>query len=336
MSKIKYLRFLFGLFIFFSVFSFSSHALAATIITDDIMENTTWTLNNSPYVVKNNILVWPDTILTIEPGVVVKVAPNSGLGVWGSLSAEGTSENHIFFTSLWDDTIAGDTNGDGKKTVPVVSMWNQQGLFGGVYFDAAEGVSLNNVDISFSKNGFNFWSTSASISNIKGRKNIHDLNVWEGSNVTLSGGDFFGSLYESVYLVDSILTGDHITVDSTQNWQGFITFNSDLFLTDSLIQNSLKVQGMQGVGAEGPGTVNLERVTIKNIFQGVVGYEGVILNIKNSILDKSGVVTWGGAVANIDNSVIQNGGSIVDYGNSIFNITNNKIINNYIGVDIYA
>lgn len=331
----KRLRFLF-IFVTFLVlvFSFSSHhVFASTIVIDDILEDTIWTVNNSPYVVNDSVVVHSGVILTIEPGVIVKMHPSLGrLTIWGSFLVKGATENHVSFTSLWDDTIGGDTNGDGNKTIPIVSLSNSKGLWDSIYFNNAEKVSLENFDVSFSRRGVYFWLTDAFISGMRGRNNWYDLNIRENSEVLLSGADLYGSLFESVYLVDSVFVGDHIVVDSTKNFVGFITFNSDLFLADSVIQN---LPGRtQGIGAEGPGTINLERVIFKNNPQGLVGFEGIILNVKDCIFDNSAIVTWGGAVSNINNSQIKNNiyAAILDYGNSTFNIDKSQIVNNFYGI----
>ena len=44
---------------------------AQTNVSSNITTNTTWTLINSPYIVKSNILVNSGITLNIEPGVVL-------------------------------------------------------------------------------------------------------------------------------------------------------------------------------------------------------------------------------------------------------------------------
>ncbi len=72
--------------------------------------------------------------LTIAPGTGVKMW-NTGLFVNGVLTADGSS-GQITFTSLADDALAGDTNGDGANTVPGAGNWR------GIYLSPASGASV--------------------------------------------------------------------------------------------------------------------------------------------------------------------------------------------------
>ncbi len=112
-------------FLFFSFFV-PHKILAATSVTGDIQSDTTWVLAGSPYIVENETYVLPGATLRIEPGVVVKLRrPFSALFVTGSMIAEGTSSSPIFFTSYRDDSVGGDTNGDGARSVPAPRDWDK-------------------------------------------------------------------------------------------------------------------------------------------------------------------------------------------------------------------
>ncbi len=89
---------------------------AQTYVTGPINTDTTWTIAGSPYVVQGSVSV--TATLTVLPGVIVKLDINARLNLSGlaRLLAPGTALQPIYFTSLKDDTVGGDTNGDKPST----------------------------------------------------------------------------------------------------------------------------------------------------------------------------------------------------------------------------
>ncbi|MBI2415462.1 MAG: right-handed parallel beta-helix repeat-containing protein [Candidatus Kerfeldbacteria bacterium] len=87
------------------------------------INNDTWTVARSPYVVSGSVTVASGYTLTIEPGTVIKFGSSSALTVSGTLDAQGTSSDQIVFTSYKDDTYGGDTNGDGSTTTADAGDW---------------------------------------------------------------------------------------------------------------------------------------------------------------------------------------------------------------------
>jgi hypothetical protein len=105
------------------VFAQQAHAtthVSGTTYTSD----TTWSLAGSPYVLDGNVAVAAGATLTIDPGVVVKLNGTfRTLTVSGTLKAAGTADHRITFTSLQDDSIAGDTGGDGATQGSPGQWW---------------------------------------------------------------------------------------------------------------------------------------------------------------------------------------------------------------------
>ena len=89
------------------VFEIESRLDSHIIISND----TIWTLNKSPYIISNNVLVEQDVKLTIEPGVLIKFDKNKTLRVDGELYAIGTRLYKITFTSNKANPEPGDWNG---------------------------------------------------------------------------------------------------------------------------------------------------------------------------------------------------------------------------------
>lgn len=71
----------------------------AAFVSGNITANTTWALANSPYIVNGNLTVDSGVVLTIQPGVEVRVDSTYFFQVDGMLVAAGTSADTIKFTS---------------------------------------------------------------------------------------------------------------------------------------------------------------------------------------------------------------------------------------------
>jgi len=91
-----------------------------------ISSNTTWALADSPFEVTSNVTVATGSTLTIEPGVVVKFDAGTNLTILdgATLTANGTTAAPISFTSIKDDSVGGDLNGDGTATTPAAGDWD--------------------------------------------------------------------------------------------------------------------------------------------------------------------------------------------------------------------
>ncbi len=92
----------------------------------------TW-LGGCLHLVAGPVVVPSGATLTINPGAVLKFAAGVNLTVQtgGTLIAQGTVAMPITFTSIKDDSVAGDSNNDGAATTPVAGDWDSIYISGG-------------------------------------------------------------------------------------------------------------------------------------------------------------------------------------------------------------
>ena len=101
---------------------------------DQISDSGTWTNMGVPYVLDGSITIHKaanTAALTLNPGVIIKFNPGIYMQVGGAgpndlgvLYAKGTPSQRIYFTSLSDDSVGGDTNADGTATQPEPNDWD--------------------------------------------------------------------------------------------------------------------------------------------------------------------------------------------------------------------
>jgi len=109
-----------------------------------VATNQTWP-GSQLYHITSDVTIPSGVTLTIQPGAVIKFDPYTSLvvGPGGQLVAQGTVAQPIYFTSIKDDSIAGDTNGDGNATSPAAGDWRW------IYVDDQASATLDHVLISY-------------------------------------------------------------------------------------------------------------------------------------------------------------------------------------------
>ena len=144
-----------------------------------ITADTTWKFGDV-YVLKRTLTVPRGIKLSLEPGTVVKF-DGGNLRVRGELEASGTSRRPIVFTSIKDDSLGGDTNGDGGATKPVAGDWG--------YIYMAEG-SIG----KFQHCVFKYGGSSSS---------YPGMVYADRANISLSSCKFYHSLRTGLYVYGS-------------------------------------------------------------------------------------------------------------------------------------
>ena len=93
-------------------------------LSGPLLQSTTWEDRGYPMVPNSDGLrVASGAALTMGPGLMIKSDFARGVTVDGTLNTNGTAADPVVFTSLQDDSIGGDTNGDGTASSPAPGQW---------------------------------------------------------------------------------------------------------------------------------------------------------------------------------------------------------------------
>lgn len=329
------------------LFCLSIQFASSISVSGIINTNTTWKLSESPIIVTGSVLVDTSTILTIEPGVVIKFDTLKSLQIKGTLIAKGTSSKRILFTSNLSSPHFGDWGNicffdeskdaildsdenfiDGSilsfcsieygsgNTEAAISINNSTPYlsFCSVQFNNGCAISVHN---SINKNG-SIHITNCFLSNNKGLNEEYSMKGC-GIYIAQGGAKINKNIFENNAATGSYCAGGISISGNTQ----------PIEITGNVIQNNT---AMSNSGASGGIMVyfNTSPVLIEgNIINGNLGsagYGGESSGIKVVSNQKDVVIT--------NNTINYNHGCAINTGQGGFGpkgsalIQNNKIYSN--------
>lgn len=289
-------------------FSFPPRVFASTFVNADITENTTWILDNSPYIVQNNIRIASAITLTINPGVIVKFDYGSSLSIKGIVNALGTSAEPIYFTSMYNDARGGDTNGDGEDSLP--SRYDDWDI--GIYGATAR-LSLSHAYIEYSNDGL-----------------FIDHGTLDLAHT------FFREAGEGIYSYFGNVTFDHVSLSGIDD-DAFSMDGGIVEIKDSVIED---VDFGDALGFYNNPSFHASGLTIKNIgFGSALGIYGGTVIVEGSVFEgglDAGIEVYDGSL-NLHDSRLSGylSGNFVSYG-GVSILDKLKIENTDYGVSVYG
>lgn len=309
-----------------------TNSAGPTGISGNITENTTWTLENSPYIVTNTVQVLEGITLTVEAGVTVKFEDNTSLIIGGELLAIGTDYAMITFTS--------------NQATPEPYDWNT------IYFtDDATGATFDEndeyvsgsilkyciveygrgistlSDVYITDNIIRFNQSSGTVDN-KGGGITNRANETRIFNNTISdnsgsegGGIYNSSESQNTKIEDNIISNNVLWNNSGDGGGIFNNANDVVIKNNTISNNSARYGG---------GIYNSSHNTeiTRNVIDG---------NIVDNIHDGAGIYTYGFVLID-DNRLINHttyGADTIHDEYELSNhtqITSNTISNNAKGI----
>ena len=159
-------------------------AIADTEVGGNITEDTTWTKQNSPYVVTSTAQVFEGVKLTIEPGVTIRFNQDTGLTIGGEFNAVGTENDMIRFTSNQPEPAPNDWAKISFIASSVDSIFDSN-------YNYIAGSILKYCIIEYSSGGINLDNTNLYIGYNILRYNYNGAIRDNGSNSLIIGNNIY-------------------------------------------------------------------------------------------------------------------------------------------------
>ena len=295
--------------LFLAVFLLSfvySSVFAQTDIDENnniISVDTVWTKDASPYVVYQDVLVDIGTTLTIEAGTIIKLESGRNINIFGNLIVQGTEVEKVYFTSLYDDSIGGDTDGDGGIYEAYNSDWNGLFIFGGGK------INMDNSEILYTSDALSFNHSTGVLNSVRIANCQNAIDMYE-SNLSLNNSLIEDISNDAIFSYSMGILS--INGSTFKNIDGDVIVagnNNKVSFYNSTIEN---VINGYSISIWDKSSVDIENSNIKNISKGFDVYINSSFTLKNSIID--GVTNGGWAMLPI-------------YNNSILTISSSTIKN---------
>lgn len=328
-------RIVFGLIIFAAA---PLGAAASTLITDDLFADTVWTAEGSPYIISGYISVPVGATLTIEPGAIVKFDYGTALEIFGAITAHGTVANKIYFTSLADDSIGGDTNEDGADSEPYYDDEWGIDIIGG---DAPASADFSNVSITYSQNGLFAFQSPMSLSNVLMSHIGDGISATAGTvslaNVSMS--DIYGDGVSGYNGANFSITSTSLS--DIQDGSGFGFYRADADLRNVSVSN---ISGSGDAFGFYFSTSTLNKVTTTDIGDGsALGLYGSRITVTRSTFDggsDSGIELYDAgepSIFTMSTSTVKNFQSLgIGVYSSIATISGSAITDNDVGAGYFG
>lgn len=207
--------------------------------TQTISTSTTWTVAGSPYVLDGNVTVGSAATLTIQPGVIVKFNGQlRQLVVNGVLNALGTDANPIYFTSLQDDSVGGDTGLDGP-TVGAAEQWYRVQFSGSGSFVQHAIVHYGGYGTGVGDTPLRV-SSSTTFDSVEVSQNGHaGVSVTSGGVATISNSTIKNNS-KGIHVLNGVVKVDHTTIENNSSNAAYFAFSNYVGAPSTFFDNTIQ------------------------------------------------------------------------------------------------
>ena len=203
-----------------------------------------WTLAGSPFLVQGSIMILNDSVLTIQPGVIVKFQGPYYLQVNGRLNAIGTISDSILFTA--SDTVTGwqgirfDNTASSNDTSRIAYCWFEYGkAFGVEPFNQGGAFYFNNFSKTVISNSLLIRCSAASGGAIYciGSSPVIRNNTISKNSATFGGG---------INCIDGsnpLISKNIITFNSAEKGGGIFINDRNSASSPKILNNTISFNG---------------------------------------------------------------------------------------------
>ncbi|MFA5652072.1 MAG: right-handed parallel beta-helix repeat-containing protein [Candidatus Paceibacterota bacterium] len=296
-----------GLFIFL-LCVFANQIFAQTDIYGGIIsQDTIWNKDGSPYVIyapvegDSAFIVGAGSTLTIEAGSVVKFDYSQLMNVQGKLVVNGTADEKVYFTSLYDDSIGGDVDGDEGLIEPYNTDWM------GIQISGGGSIEINNTVISYAESALTLDSSFGEINNLTISNCRDGINAIFGSDVSIENLSIENILGDAIFLYqNSTSTIKNTIINNVGGDLLGVYYGSSLKLENSDIKNVIG----QVLYMFTDSFTEINNSGIENSNDGITYYNNSVLNIIdssiNGVVGSPFIEFYHGSNLNFINSSLQN------------------------------
>ncbi|MBX5326262.1 MAG: NosD domain-containing protein [Candidatus Bathyarchaeia archaeon] len=218
-KQVRVFPFLIVLFV--GMFAYATSGLpftvTATYVEGNITQDTVWTLTDSPFVLSKDVTVYPNASLTIEPGVEVRFGGYFLLNVLGRLTANGTKDRVITFTS--------------NKESPMPGDWKT------IQFSGAASSLLAYCSIKYAENGTTVRNSNVEIKNSQISNNLQNGITIENSNVKIEGSIVSNNTQNGIFITNGIVDIQNNTV-SDNMVSGILIAGGQVQVNDNTLESN--------------------------------------------------------------------------------------------------